>query len=183
MRHSRTCRKLGSMASERALVRKLGTAPIGKAMTHDPGAVPVNGKILNSLAWIPTVVVNGSPRNARTSPIAALPQVGCGPSLLGSTFEWPLCPRPGYCQIGICCDQHQRPLFPLRGSVGFYAIAANAVLRARATRLRHDRNGLRLCGNWLGFLTTRMFLSILWRHADSGSFWRPMRRRGWGLFR
>ncbi len=42
----------------------------------------------------------------------------------------------------LCCDIHEWPVEPLRGSTNFFAHAAFFTLRARAARNRYDRVGL-----------------------------------------
>ncbi len=47
----------------------------------------------------------------------------------------------------LCCDIHEWPVEPLRGSTNFFAHAAFFTLRARAARNRYDRVGLILLKN------------------------------------
>lgn len=66
---------------KRALVGKSGTTPVRYGMAHDPGSVPVFGKILSSLAAGTAVMLNGRSQIARPSPIAAKPHGGNEPFL------------------------------------------------------------------------------------------------------
>jgi len=55
--------------------------PVRDGMAHDPGFVPVSGKILSSLAAGMAVMANGRSQDARPSPIAATPHGGNEPNV------------------------------------------------------------------------------------------------------